>query len=139
MENPNLDTPNELADKIINYEAIIKPLAGDKFIDIQWAFAWDCSAFGDHREYNYFRLLREHIEYRWSHEVLLSYLEYLKTALAVLLVKDNGDCAFRRWFQEAMLDQFADHSVHPSYLRVSRLDLAQKQWDEFMEVENGSH
>lgn len=139
MNNQHLHTEHELADKIWQYEAIIKPLAGEKFIDIQWAFMWDCSAFGDHRDCNYFRLLREHIEFRWDYEVLRSYLQFLKTALAMLLVQDNGDCAFRRWFQEAMLDQFADHSPHHSYQGTVRFDLAQQQWDKFMEVENGSH
>lgn len=140
MENPNLDTANELADKIRQYEAIIKPLAGARFIDIQWAFMWDCSALGcDHRHFNYFRLLREHIEHRWNLEVLNDYLAYLKTVLTVLLVNENPDNSFRRWFQEAMLDQFADHSRHHAYQGTVRFGLAQQQWDEFMEVENGSH
>ncbi len=139
MNDQQSDTANELADKIRQYEAVIKPLAGARFIDIQWAFAWNCSAFGDLRLFNCFRLLREHIEYRWNLEVLNDYLAYLKTVLAVLLVNENSDNSFRGWFQEAMLDQFADHSRHHSYQGTVRFNLAQEQWDEFMEEENGSH
>lgn len=139
MNDQHLEKCDALADKIRQYEAIIKPLAGEKLIDIQWAFMWDCSAFGDHRYDNYFRLLREYIYDASDYEVLHSYLEYLKTVLAVLLVNENPDNSFRGWFQEAMWDQFADHSRHHAYQGTVRFDLAQQQWDEFMEVWNGSH
>lgn len=139
MNDQHLEKCDALADKIRQYEAIIKPLAGEKFIDIQWAFTWDHSGFGDHRYDNHFRLLREYIHDASDFAVLNDYFAYLKTVLAVLLVKDNYEDQFREWFQMAMMEQFWDHSVHPSYLRVSRLDLAQQKWDEFMEVWNGSH